>query len=350
MRVVIATVQVLFVHGGAEILAEGLRQALEAEGHDATIVAIPFKSYPAYQILDQMLACRLLDVTDGVGGRVDCVIGLKFPAYYFRHPNKVLWLLHQHRTAYDLWNHPYGDLSQYPDGFQIRTSILQADQRLLPEARAIYTIAANVSRRLKRYCDMGSTPLYHPPQHAEQFYSAAAEDYFFFPSRLAAIKRQKLVLEALPHTRQPVRVKFAGVAAPQSYAESLQALAQRLGVRPRVEWLGAIDEPEKRQRYAHALGVVYPPVDEDYGYVTLEAMLAAKPVVTCADSGGPLEFVEDGKTGLVAEPTPEGLAAALDQLWEDRARARALGEAGRDQYHSLGISWPRVVRRLLACA
>ena len=40
-----------------------------------------------------------------------------------------------------------------------------------------------------------------------------------------------------------------------------------------------------------ALGVIFPPLDEDYGYVTLEAMLAAKPVITCTDSGGPLEFV-----------------------------------------------------------
>jgi glycosyltransferase involved in cell wall biosynthesis len=114
-----------------------------------------------------------------------------------------------------------------------------------------------------------------------------------------------------------------------------------------VEWLGQVSEEEKRALYAHALGVVFPPVDEDYGYVTLEAMLAAKPVITCTDSGGPLEFVRHGETGWIAEPTPEALAVALDRLWEERPRAKAMGAAGRAHYESLGISWTTVVERLL---
>ena len=112
MRVVIATVQVPFVRGGAEILADQLLNALRSEGHEAEIVAVPFKWYPAERILDHMLACRLLDVTESTGTPIDRLIGLKFPAYFMPHPHKVLWLLHQHRTAYDLWDHPLSDLSR----------------------------------------------------------------------------------------------------------------------------------------------------------------------------------------------------------------------------------------------
>src|ERR671923_1003030 len=166
MRIVIATVQVPFIRGGAEILAEGLRDALQAEGHEAEIAAIPFKWYPPERILDHILACRLLDITESTGMTVDRVIGLKFPAYFIPHPNKVLWILHQHRTAYDLWDHTLGDLIHFPNGVQIRETIRQADKRLLPEAQKIFTIAANVSRRLKTYCGIDSTPLYNPPQHA----------------------------------------------------------------------------------------------------------------------------------------------------------------------------------------
>jgi glycosyltransferase involved in cell wall biosynthesis len=157
-----------------------------------------------------------------------------------------------------------------------------------------------------------------------------------------------LILEALAHTRQPVRVRFAGAAEHPAYVEELQGLARRLGVQRRVEWLGPVSEEAKRALYARALGVIFPPLDEDYGYVTLEAMLAAKPVVTCTDSGGPLEFVRHGETGLTAEPSAAGLAAALDTLWAEPRRAKALGEAGRAHYASLGISWPSVVQRLLA--
>jgi glycosyltransferase involved in cell wall biosynthesis len=348
MRVVIATTQVPFVRGGAEPLAEGLRDAFRAAGHEAELVAIPFQARPAERILDHMLACRLLDLTESFGVRIDRVIGLKFPAYLVNHPNKVVWLLHQHRAAYDLWGHPQGDLHTAPRGAQVRESIRQAECRLLPEANAIYASSDNVSRRLMRHCAIDARPLYHPPPHADRFTSSQPEDYFFFPSRLHALKRQALVLEALAHTRLPVGVRFAGAGADRSLQAELVAQADRLGVQRRLEWLGEVSEEQKRDLYARALGVIYPPLDEDYGYVTLEAMLSAKPVITCTDSGGPLEFVAEDETGLVCEPTPQALAAALDELWEDRGRARRLGEAGRARYEALQISWPGVVRRLAA--
>jgi len=260
----------------------------------------------------------------------------------------VLWILHQHRTAYELWDHALSDLVYYPNGSEVRDAIEQADRKLIPEARAVFANSQNVARRLKRFCDIDSTPLYHPPPNAEEFYSSKAEDYLFFPSRLCIPKRQELVLEALAVTRNPVRVCFAGISDHPDYADKLQSLARKLKLQKRVEWLGGIDEDEKRSRYARALAVVYPPIDEDYGYVTLEGMLASKPVITCRDSGGPLEFVIDRQTGLIAEPAPEALAAAFDFVWENRDSAEAWGRAGRDRYASLNLSWENVVKKLLA--
>ena len=349
MRILITTAQVPFVRGGAEILAEGLMHALRAQGHAAEIVAIPFKWYPPERILDQVLACRLLDVSESGGDPVDRVIGLKFPAYLIPHPHKVLWLLHQFRTAYELWDNSFGDLHQYPNGPQVRDAIQRLDQRLIPEAKGVFTISKNVSSRLWRYCGIDSVPLYHPPASAEQFYGAEAEDFFFYPSRLASLKRQALVLQALAATQRPVCVRFAGAADEPQYGEELEMLARELDIEHRVEWLGQVTEEEKRALYAHALGVIFPPVDEDYGYVTLEAMLASKPLITCTDSGAPLEFVQDDATGLIVEPSPQAMAMAMDQLWDDRELARALGEAGRKRYDSLNISWMKVVERLVSC-
>ena len=129
------------------------------------------------------------------------------------------------------------------------------------------------------------------------------------------------------------------------------ALATRieaLGVGHKVRLLGRISNEEKRAFFAHARCVFFGPHDEDYGYVTLEAMLSSKPVITCTDSGGPLEFVIDRETGLIAEPTPEALAAAFDSLWEDRRQAKAWGEAARTRYDGLNLSWETVVNKLLA--
>jgi glycosyltransferase involved in cell wall biosynthesis len=348
MRILIATVQVPFIRGGAEIHAEGLRNALCEQGHEAEVLAIPFKWYPPEKILDHMLACQLLDISEVAGTPVDRVIGLKFPAYLIPHPNKVLWILHQHRTAYELWDHPLSDLVYYPNGMQVRDAIRQADRKLIPEAKAVFANSRNVAYRLKKFCDIDSTPLYHPPPEAEKFYCATAEDYLFFPSRLCIPKRQTLVLEALAQTRNPVRVSFAGTSDQPSYADKLKSLGRKLKVHDRVEWLGSISAVEMREHYARAIAVVYPPTDEDYGYVTLEGMLASKPIISCTDSGGPLEFIVDGQTGLITEPTPEALAAAFDQLWENRDQARSFGEAGRLRYQSFNLSWETVVDRLLA--
>jgi glycosyltransferase involved in cell wall biosynthesis len=348
VRILIATVQVPFVRGGAEILAEGLRHALVEAGHDTEIVAIPFKWYPAERILDHMLACRLLDLTESCGAKIDKLIALKFPAYLIQHPAKILWLAHQHRTAYDLWESPHADLLYQGIGNQLRAAIQQADRQAISHTNSVFTISRNVSRRLKQFCGLDSTPLYHPPAGEGDFFCAADENYFFFPSRISAIKRQALVVEALAETAQPVNVIFAGVADYPPDFEELKELARQHGVSDRVKWLGMIEHEELRKLYASAIGVIFVPLDEDYGYVTLEAMLSSKPVITCTDSGGSLEFVLDNETGLLAEPNSHALAAAIDKLWRDRTFARELGKAGRERYRSLGINWNNVVASLLA--
>jgi glycosyltransferase involved in cell wall biosynthesis len=348
MNILIATVQVPFVRGGAEVHAEQLRNALKAAGHQCDIVAIPYKWYPPERILDHVIACRLLDVTESCGVGIDLVIGLRFPAYFIPHPNKVLWILHQHRAAYDLWDHPLGDLVRAPNGASIRDAIVAADRQWIPQARMVFANSRNVAMRLKQYCDIDSEPLYHPPQNADRFYCAADEDYLFYPSRLTATKRQALVLQAVAQTINPVHVWFSGSPENPAFAGELMNLTHELKIDNRVKWLGYISEEEKLQNYAHARGVIFPPVDEDYGYITLEAMLSSKPVITCSDSGGALEFVVHQETGLVAEPTPASLAAAMDLVWEDPGRARSWGKAGLERYLGLGITWNKVIERLLA--
>lgn len=349
MKILIATVKTPFCRGGAEILADQLQTALEEDGHQAHIVAIPYRPWPPDAIIDQILACRLIDVTEAAGRKIDRLIGLKFPAYLMSHPNRIMWLVHQHRTAYDLWDHPMGgDLLQFPGGERIRDAIHHADETLIPQSKAVYTISQNVSNRLRRFSGIDSTPLYQPPHDEARYFCREAEDYFFFPSRLTRIKRQELVLESLARTKQPVRVRFAGGADYPPYAGELQAMARRLGVDSRVEWMGSLSEQEVLEPYARCVGVVYPPVDEDYGFVTLEAMLSSKPVITCTDSGGPLEFIRQGESGLVTDPDPVALANALDILWQDRARAASMGRQGRSGYLERRISWRNVVRTLLS--
>ena len=349
MRIVVATVRTPFIHGGAEVLADELIKALRAEGHLAELVPIPFNATDPERIPDQMLACRLMDLREIDLMPVDRLIALKFPAYLIPHPHKVIWLMHQHRAAYDLWEHSLGGLRAVPRGRVVRDIIQRADQQICEEAKAIFTLSRNVTQRLRHFSHIESAPLYHPPANAAAFHCAReGGNYFFFPSRLSPTKRQELVLQAMAVTKNPVQVKFSGLADNPPYGEGLIRLAQQLGIERRVEWMGFLSESQKRDAYARALAVVFPPLDEDYGYVTLEAMLASKAVITCHDSGGPLEFVLPGKTALVTAPKAEEIARAMDALWHNRGLTQSYGEEARRQYDKLGLSWATVVKKLLA--
>jgi glycosyltransferase involved in cell wall biosynthesis len=343
-KVLICTTQVPFVSGGAEAHALSLRDALVAAGCDAEIVALPFKWYPPEQIMRGVLAWRLLDLTESNGERVDLVVGMKFPAYAVAHPNKVLWIVHQHRSAYNLAGTEFDDLSTYPEGARVRELIGHCDREFIPEAKKVFANSRTVAARLKEHNGIDSEPLYHPPPRAARLRAGETGDYVFFPSRVEAQKRQRLLVEAMRHTRTPVRAVFAGGG---SELESLRALVADADVGSRVELRGFVAEDELIDLYANALAVCYLPFDEDYGYVTLEAMYAARAVVVARDGGGATEFVEDGATGHIVAPDPREIAARLDELYADRALARRLGARGREKIVALNLSWERVAERLL---
>jgi glycosyltransferase involved in cell wall biosynthesis len=349
MRVIVASARPPFVRGGTELLANELVKALLEAGHQADLVEVPFNLQDPERIADQMLACALMNMQSANGDKVDRLVALKFPAYLIQHPNKVVWLVHQYRAAYDLWDHSLGGLREAPRGGIVRDMVHRADAKMRSEAKALFTISANVSRRVRRFWNVDALPLHHPPPAADAFYCAdEVEDYVFFPSRLSRIKRQDLALRALALTRAPIRMKFAGAADEFRYRDTMERLARELGIDSRVEWMSFISDETKRATYARAFAVLFPPIDEDYGYVTLEAMLASKPVITCDDAGGPLEFLVPGETGVVTSPTPEAVATAMDMLWENANLAKQMGRAGRKRYDSLGLSWPRVLKQLLA--
>lgn len=318
-------------------------------GFETELITMPFKWYPPERLVESIVMARMLDLSEANGIRIDRLIGLKFPIYLAPHPDKILWLLHQYRSAYDLWDHPeHGDLINLPQGHAVRHVVHYADKRFIPEAKAVFANSRNVAERLARYNGIAAEPLYHPPANEKNFRAAPALDYFFFPSRITPLKRQRLVIEAMVRCREPVKVIFAGAAEVPSYSVELEERCREFNLVDRVIFKGFVSDREKLDLYAECLGVIYPPIDEDYGYVTLEAMLSRKPVITTSDSGGPLEFIEHGSTGFVCVADASELAARMDQLWRDRNIAHRMGNSGRGLYDALHISWDTVVEALTA--
>jgi len=346
-NILICTTQVPFTTGGAEAHVAGLQRALTEAGYNAEVVALPFKWYPPSEIMRSALAWRLLDLSEANGKTVDLVIGMKFPAYLVAHERKVLWIMHQHRAAYNLWDTPFDDLSSYPDGAQVRQWIHDADNRLIPQAKKVFANSKTVADRLLIYNKIESQPLYHPPPRAESLRCGEQGDYIFYPSRLEPQKRQELLIEAVQYLRTPVKIILAGGSLdPKRY----ESLIKKWDVKDRVCLRGFVQESEVIQLYANALGVCYLPFDEDYGYVTLEGMLAAKPVVVARDGGGATEFIEHGSEGLIIDPDPRAIAEALDSLYTQRESARAMGQRGREKLKAMNLSWDHVVESLISGA
>ena len=342
MRVAIADVQVPFISGGGEALAQGLLHACRRAGHETELVTMPFRFSPDTEVVRMLTSWGEENLDDLNGYAPDVVVCLRFPTYCLSHHRKVVWLLHQHRAFYDLWNPDAPENT--PEREAVRQHIIREDTTHLARAERAYTISQNVSNRLERFNGIASTPLYHPPPMAGKLYTTEPEAYIFAPSRLESLKRQWLLIQAMQHVRAPVAVLIGGAGGQQpQYAQ----LIEQLGLGDKIRLVGKLSEEELAAYYACSLGVFFGPLDEDYGYITLEAMLAKKPVITCTDSGGPLEFVINHETGLVAEPAPEALAAAIEFLYANRRRAVEFGAAGYGRYQSFQLSWDNVVDELL---
>lgn len=340
-RIIICGAQVPFVRGGAEYLVDGLRDALSAHGHLVDVVSLPFSWHPPQRIMESALAWRLLNLADVNNVPIDLVICTKFPSYLVRHPRKVVWLVHQLRQVYDWYGTPMSDIFNTPEDRAVREAVFTMDRRGLGEARARYTISRNVSERLQRFNNLTGTPLYPPSRYADQLRAGPYGDYILSTARLDPAKRLDLLLRALAHTESKARALFAGTGDDQP---RLEKLAAELGLAERVRFLGFVDDAALVELYAGARAVYYAPIDEDYGFATVEAFGAARPVITTDDAGGVLEFVEDGVNGYVSPPEPHAIAASFDKLASNAALAEQLGQAGKPRVRD--ISWERVVQAL----
>jgi len=339
MRVVVAAPQVPFVRGGAELMAEDLVTALRARGHDAEIVSIPFKWYPGSRVLDQAFLWRLVDLTESDGRPIDRVIATKFPAYCVRHPNKVAWVLHQFRQAYDYDRTELGQFDESPADRATRRAIERLDAVALGEARKVFATSRNVADRLQRFNGIAAEVLPHPPQSLA-YREAESEGYVLSVNRLDRAKRIDLLVAAAK--RDPsLRIVIAGDGPDR---ERLERLAT--GLNGQVTFAGRVDENRLADLYARCLAVYYAPVDEDFGMVPYEAFLSGKPVVTAVDAGGPLEVVRDRETGAVVEPDAAAVAQACAYLATHADEAKAWGHAGRQLAER--VTWDACVDALLS--
>lgn len=343
LRICLCGAQVPFVRGGAEKLIDSLKIQLEQREHFVDIVQLPFKWYPNKEVINNCLAWRLLDISESSGEPINLVIGTKFPSYLIRHPKKIVWLVHQFRQVYDFYGSAYSGFQNNLVDNEIRERIIRLDTQALKEARRVFTISENVRNRCLKYNGIEAEVLYPPLDNPQEYYCQDYGDYLLSVSRLEEDKRVDLLLKALSKTPSSIKAFIVGTGTQKP---KLMALMDKLGLADRVTFLDFISREKLLKLYAGCFAVCFCPLDEDYGYVTMEAFQSKKPIITAADSGGVLEFVTQGENGFICRPGPKAIANRIELLYKDRKLCRKLGERGYGDIQH--ITWENTIRQLLS--
>lgn len=384
---ILAPSSVPFQVGGAEKLWWSMRSALGALPDCwCELIKLPSPESNFREIVNSCQKFANLDLS-----HFDLLISTKYPAWMAAHPNHVCYMQHTLRCLYDTYHltglperlpwipRPLRDLmaiirdpeagrdslgdafslcrrafasKSLPDaifafpGPLIREIVHYFDRVALApgQIKSWLAISANVAGR-KDYFPPGApvTVLHHPTDIAD--FACLPGEYFFTASRLNSLKRVDMLIDAMRHVKGDIPLLVAGIGPELGNLRSRAAAIPKSG---RIKFLGHVADAELPGLYAKAIAVIFAPYDEDYGLITLEAFKSGKPVITATDSGGPLEFVLHGQTGLVAEPNAAALGQAMNILAENRALAEEMGQKARESVKN--IDWAHVAKELLGCA
>ena len=315
--------------GGMDRLLEGLHATL-ARHHPTDLVTLPVDERSTEGVLRGYYDFHHLDLS-----AYDAVISCKAPAFMLRHPVHVVYLPHRLRVFYDRWEG--GDEARA----RLRRLIHWMDSHALAPARVphLFTIGQTVSDRLLRWGGIRSTPV-RLPSTLPPPPAPLPGEHFLAPGRLHPWKRFDLLIRAFRASGSPLPLVIAG-AGPQE-----PELRARAAGDSRIRFTGPVDDDTLRDLYARAAAILFTPVHEDLGLITIEGWGAGKPVLTLADSGEPAYMVTPGATGWICEPDPAAIAARIDAIAADPTALEAMQPACLAA--AAVITWEGVADRLLA--
>lgn len=332
-----------FCRGGIENFMAGLCKAInDHTTHSAELIKIPIRENTVPALLKAYIRFYRLDLD-----HFDLVITTKYPAWNIRHRNHVIYLGHRLRGLYDTYPIPPGNDKlwkagplRFP-GPWIRRIIHWLDGRAIRPSTVSHAFATSCTiagRSVYFHPDLPPTVVYHSTIHEN--YRRSPGEYLFTVNRLDPPKRVDLMIRAFRKVPADVPFLIAGTGPHETYLKSLAEADSR------IRFLGDVSESELIELYAKALAVLYTPYAEDYGLITIEAMKSGKPVITTADSGGPLEFVRNGENGWISAPDPDDLARCIAETLADRTRLENMGNAAADTVRH--ITWRNTVDGILA--
>lgn len=378
---IIAPSPVPYTIGGAEKLWWGMLDAFRHQtDHEIELIKVPSPERNFREIIDSYYYFSKLDLN-----HFDLVISTKYPAWMVWHENHWLYLQHRLRGLYDT----------YPAGMGLEPGEWPEE---LGRLRELLALKPHVDHRDELFTVVGDLKAYLPPEQWDEWFAlpgplsravthwlddsalqpgmikkymaisnnvagregyfpagvpvqvihhpsdllpavSTGSEYLFTVSRLDAPKRLDLLVRAMKASTADISLWIAGTGPQQAELEQLATGDER------IRLLGRVTDAQLRRYYGNALCIPFMPADEDYGLITVEAMQAGKPVLTCDDTGGVTELVDNGQTGWVVAPDEAAIAAAIEEIAANPAQAVAMAPACRERVAA--INWKDTLSALM---
>jgi glycosyltransferase involved in cell wall biosynthesis len=366
-----------FTIGGMEYLLWGLQDNINnLSEHKVELIKLPTKEDSFWNLIDSYKQFYNLDVS-----HFDMIITAKYPAWMVKHKNHVCYMAHRLRGLYDTYH--FMNLPDEPslDNAYIKKAIeymeredanidglfsildeVRINQKKIPKShfdlpspflkkiitffdnkslentKKFYAISKTVKNRKEYFPINADVEVVYPPS-ALPYFQEGDYEYLFTVSRLDNAKRIDLIIEAMKYVKADIKLKIAGTGPME---EELKKLAQN---DKRIEFIGFVNDEELIRYYSNSKGVIFIPYEEDYGLVTIEAMMSRKPVITTYDAGGVTEFVDDGITGFISKSNTMSIGKSIEKL--ANLSLDEVKQMGNNAYNKVkDITWSNTVGKI----
>lgn len=188
------------------------------------------------------------------------------------------------------------------------------------KSSVILGISREIKDRIKRFYNRESY-IFYPGINPQDYQVGRYEDYILAPGRFEITKRSDLIMKAMDFVKNK-NIKLVMVGS-GTLSENIRKMSKKY---KNVDFKGYVSKEELKKLYSDCLATIYVPVQEDYGYVPVEAAASGKATIG-TNEGGLKETIIDKKTGfLLKEVTPKKIAEKIDLLAENKSLAIKMGK------------------------
>ena len=272
------------------------------------------------------------------------------PSHWARNLNeRMIWYCNTPlREVYDMYHYRQSLRAAYKRPlYAVGASVVRAiDMKITKRIEHIFTNSKNTKQRVMRYLNRPDAEILPGGIDYQGYFDDGDGKYFLYPSRISPNKRQEYAINAFRIFKKQMAGYSLILVGPISkdkfyndYYKRILHLARSAG---NVKIMGGVDEETLKGLYSRATAVLYPPMDEDYGLVPLEAMASRKPVIA-VNTGGPRETITDGSTGFLVNSEKE-MADRMLRVARNLSDSAKMGRQGLDRVRR-NYSWGQFFKK-----